>query len=332
MAITDGGSAINIKQDIVENGDSYDFYQAVKLLNKLAAVPSGSGVAQANLRIQPELNLEYPQADIAEISYDETAGQYRITTTFFGLYGVSSPLPGFYTEELLDDEWDESSSRKEFLDVIHNHIYPLLYQAWLKYKFAHNVVEIEDHKYLEVIYSLIGLGEVYRDESEPYGYLLKYSGLLSQRIKSLLGLKTILQDRLGDIGLDIKPCVERKVPIVKQQRCLLGLQNTTLGADACIGKQVVDRSGKFDIEIGPLNAQEFSRLSQARDTVDSIKTILKIYLVQPLDYSISLLLEPGAIKPGKLGERESSILGINCWLSSRQNEGIERIELVDARA
>ena len=194
------------------------------------------------------------------------------------------------------------------------------------------MVEIEDHKYLEVIYSLIGLGEVYRDESEPYGYLLKYSGLLSQRIKSLLGLKTILQDRLGDIGLDIKPCVERKVPIVKQQRCLLGLQNTTLGVDACIGKQVVDRSGKFDIEIGPLNAQEFSRLSQARDTVDSIKTILKIYLVQPLDYSISLLLEPGAIKPGKLGERESSILGINCWLSNRQNEGIERIELVDARA
>ncbi len=302
------------------------------MLNKLAAVPSGSGVATANLRIQPELSLEYPQADIADVSYDETAGQYRITTTFFGLYGVSSPLPGFYTEELLDDEWDESSSRKEFLDVIHNHIYPLLYQAWLKYKFAHNVVEIEDPKYLEVIYSLIGLGEVYRDESEPYGYLLKYSGLLSQRIKSLLGLKTILQDRLGDIGLDINPCVERKVPIVKQQRCLLGLQNTMLGVDACIGKQVVDRSGKFDIEIGPLNAQEFSRLSQARDTVDSIKTILKIYLVQPLDYSISLLLEPGAIKPGKLGERESSILGINCWLSSRQNEGIERIELVDARA
>lgn len=302
------------------------------MLNKLAAVPSGSGVATANLRIQPELSLEYPQADIADVSYDETAGQYRITTTFFGLYGVSSPLPGFYTEELLDDEWDESSSRKEFLDVIHNHIYPLLYQAWLKYKFAHNVVEIEDPKYLEVIYSLIGLGEVYRDESEPYGYLLKYSGLLSQRIKSLLGLKTILQDRLGDIGLDIKPCVERKVPIVKQQRCLLGLQNTTLGVDACIGKQVVDRSGKFDIEIGPLNAQEFSRLSQARDTVDCIKTILKIYLVQPLDYSISLLLEPGAIKPGKLGVRESSILGINCWLSSQRNKDIKRIELIDARA
>jgi type VI secretion system protein ImpH len=283
-----------------------------------------------NLRIQPELNLDHPQSDIAEISQDKKTGNYQITTTFFGLYGVSSPLPGFYTEELFDDEWDELSARKDFFDVIHNHLYPLLYQAWLKYKFSHNMVEFEDHKYAEIIFSLIGLSEAYRVESRHYGYLLRYSGLLSQRIRSQPGLKTLLQEHLGDIGLDIIPCVERKVPIVKKQRCVLGKQNAVLGFDACIGKEVVGRSGKFNIEIGPLNTEQFDDFVQGNESIQIIKTLIKFYLVQPLAYSINLLLEPGAVNVASIGERRSSTLGCNCWLLDQSNQQIDRVEMYDA--
>jgi len=300
------------------------------LLTKLAGEKrTGNGTAP-RLRIQPELNLDYPQSDITEISRDDKTENYQITTTFFGLYGVSSPLPGFYTEELLDDEWDEFSSRKAFFDVIHNHIYPLLYQAWLKYKFSHNIVEFEDKKYAEIIFNLIGLGDAFRDERLHYGFLLKYSGLLSQRIKSLLGLKTLLQDHLGEIGLDIKPCQEQAVPIVKKQHCVLGLQNATLDVDACIGQQVVDRSGKFNIEIGPVNAEQFSAFSQDNETIQVIKMLLKVYLVQPLEFSITLLLESGVVSPACVGKHESSVLGRNCWLVNQSNEKIDRVDLVDA--
>ncbi len=327
MADSRRRSIINIKQDLVDNGDTYDFYQAVKLLNKLVPAKTGDQEFNPALRIQPELNLDYPQSDIAGISHDEDTGSYDITTTFFGLYGVSSPLPGFYTEELLDDEWDELGSRKAFFDIIHNHVYPLLYQAWLKYKFSHNVVEFEDPKYEEIIFSLIGLGEAYRSEPKKYGYLLQYAGLLSQRTKSMAGLKTILRDHLGDIGIDIKPCVPRRVPIVRQQRCLLGQQHTTLGGDACIGKEVADRGGKFSVELGPLNAQQFSEMTIRGDTIDWIKTLLKLYLVQPLEYGITLLLEPGAEQPAALGDADASVLGNNCWLIDSLNREVECIDL-----
>lgn len=302
------------------------------MLNKLAQANQGDQDKPTRLQIQPELNLDYPQSDIKEISRDDETGGYRITTTFFGLYGVSSPLPGFYTEELLDDEWDEYRSRKDFFDVIHNHVYPLLYEAWLKYKFSHNAVEFVDPKYCEIIFSLIGLDQSFRSKQEKSGYLLKYAGLLGQRTRSLLGLKTILQDFLGELGVDIKPCQQRKVPIVKSQRCLLGMQNATLGQDACIGKEVVDRSGKFSIEIGPLSARQFSSIKQGRAIVDRIKSLLRIYLVQPLEFNISLLLKPGALKPGRLGDSASSVLGNNCWLINQPNKEIARIELIDSAA
>ena len=327
MAVTYGRQIISIRKDIVENGDSYDFYQAVKLLNKLVKEKTPVQGPSPGLRIQPELNLDYPQSDIAGIKRDPDSGNYEITTTFFGLYGVSSPLPGFYTEELLDDEWDELGGRKAFLDVIHNHIYPLLYQAWLKYRFDHNVVEFKDPKYEEIIFSLIGLGEDYRAKPGKYGYLLKYSGLLSQRVKNLPGLKAILRDHLGHIGVNVRPCIRRKVSIVKQQRCLLGQQNTIVGADACIGKEVIDRSGRFDIEIGPLNTRQFAEMTIRGDTIRRVKNLLKLYLVQPLEYGITLLLEPGAEQPARIGDADRSVLGENCWLIGSPNKDIEKIEL-----
>ncbi len=327
MADTHRRPVINLAQDLVENGDAYDFYQAVKLLHRLAPTQPAEPKATATLRIQPELNLDYPQADIAAIGRDAANGGYHVTTTFFGLYGVSSPLPGFYTEELLDDEWDELGSRKAFFDIIHNQIYPLLYQAWLKYRFGHNLVEFDDPKYAEIIFSLIGLGAAYRKSPGRYGYLLKYAGLLGQRVKSLAGLKTMLRDHLPGLGIDIRPCVPRKVPIVKQQRCLLGRQHTTLGEDAWIGQQVEDRAGKFSIELGPLGAERFASLMQYGDTFDRIRTLTRLYLVQPLEQTIALLLEPGAEQPARLGDADGTLLGTNCWLIDSPNREIERIEL-----
>jgi type VI secretion system protein ImpH len=265
------------------------------------------------------LNLDYPQSDIAEISKSEGDNQYQITTTFFGLYGVSSPLPGFYTEELLDDEWDELENRKSFLDVIHNHLYPLLYQAWLKYKFPVNTVEFESKKYWEIIFSLIGLPEAFRQDQAQYGYLLKYSGILSQRSKSMQGLQSILSDYFQDLVVTIQPCVERVVPIIDKQRCLLGLQNYQLGEDSCIGQQVADRTGKFNILLGPVNQQQFEALQSEGKSVKFIQSILAVYLNQPLEFNVIFVLEIDVLQSTQLGQSNWSALGQSTWLFAQSN-------------
>ncbi|HHO59242.1 MAG TPA: hypothetical protein ENJ64_03290, partial [Thiotrichales bacterium] len=145
--------AITVIDDILAEGSAFDFYQAIRLLDRLTpasvcrppvnmpaaeekprrqaktvrrqkkTVSRGAGDAAGKLssiRIRPELNLDYPQADIVAINALDDGG-YEILTTFMGLYGVSSPLPGFITEELLDDEWDEQNAAREFIDILHYH-------------------------------------------------------------------------------------------------------------------------------------------------------------------------------------------------------------------
>ena len=317
MAIKTGGKAINIIDDIVENAEEYDFYQAVRLLKKLSS--SASNENDAELRIRPELNLDFPHSEIVEINELDDKNKFEIITTFFGLYGVSSPLPGFYTEELLDDEWEEREAARGFFDVIHNHMYPLLFQAWLKYRFSHNAIEEGGAKYWEIIYSLLGLNEDFRANKRLTGCLLKYAGIISQQPKTMLGLKTILNDYVEDAQIEIQPCVSRKVNIVTHQRCNLGRRNYQLGEDLVLGQEVEDRSGKFVIEIGPVDTDMLNRITTDASMLNDIREIVGLFLNQPLDYEILLIISPNTEQSIQLGNKESARLAQNTWLVDQSN-------------
>jgi len=308
-------STINIIDDIVENGEEYDYFQAVRLLSRLNEKQD----KKIDLCINPELNLEFSSSNISSINkFGDSA--YNIVTTFFGLYGVSSPLPGFYTEELLDAEWNEQESSKGFLDVIHHHLYPMLYQAWLKYKFSYNAIESKNSEYWEIIYSLMGLSKEFRKQSSLQSHLLKYAGILSQQPKTLMGLKTILLDYFIDIPVNIIPCVRRYVGIEKRQRNILGIANTSLTEDMYIGQRIDDRGGLFEVHIGPLNHKQFKRISSQPDDLNFVRELVRMFLIQPLECRIKLVIEKGMVQPLALGEKGNALLGLNAWMVEFNNQ------------
>jgi len=232
---------------------------------------------------------------------------------------VASPLPGYYTEELLDDEWEERDASRGFLDVIHQHLYPLLYKAWVKYRFSHNAIESNDERYWAIIYSILGLPEEFREFGDLSGQFIKYAGIISQRPKTQLGLNTILSDYLKEMPVDIEPCVYRDVPIVEHQRCKLSSMNNVLGNDSVIGEEICDRSGKYNLHIGPLTAEQFQELLTNKKHMKFIRTISDLFLVQPLQCEVILHLDKDAVKPISLGEPGYSALGQSTWLVHQKN-------------
>ena len=343
MARTLRRSAINIIDDLQKHGEDYDFYQAVRLLERAKqqkaaqqAIPATDGATQTKLpgrrrvraqvaeqqqaaaqdriRIRPELSLDYADSDIAGVQTLDD-GSVELTTTFMGLYGISSPLPAYYTEELLDDEWDGNTAPRDFLDIIHQHLYPLLFKAWQKYRFGHQTVEQGESKYWDLLYSIIGLADPeFRGSSKYANRFLPYLGLLSQRQKSMLGLRTILRDALQIPNLDIEPCVTRDVSIPVEQHSLLSVGQVTLGVDATIGQLITDRMGKAIIRISGVSSEHFQTFINDQESLDFIRTLTKFYLVQPLDVEIVLRLDQGAIKTAEISGPCWSALGIDTWL------------------
>lgn len=233
-------------------------------------------------------------------------------TTFFGLYGTASPLPSFYTEELFDDEWEDDGSARGFLDIFHYQLYPLLYEAWKKYRFNLNTIEYNNEKYWSILYSLIGLDQSLIKQVKDAGQFVKYAGILGIHPKSAMGLQTILADLIPDIDVQIDQCVARKVKISSHQKLKLGLQNSQLGDNSVLGETVDDAMGQFKVILGPVKHHQFEQLLNNSALVKQIKSLIKLYLIQPLTYHIELTLVPGEERNVTLGN--NSQLGQSTWV------------------
>lgn len=270
--------------------------------------------------------MEYPQTDISWVKERENGDGYEMETTFFGLYGVSSPLPGFYTEELFDDEWEDETSAKGFLDIIHYKLYPLLYQAWQKYRFNLNAIEHNDEHYWSILFSLIGLDKDVRHKIKNSGSLLKYAGILGMHPKSKMGLQQILSDMFKDIKISIEECTPRLIKIEAHQCCLLGQQNNQLGETSVLGEQIIDGMGQFSIKLGPVSQTQFNEIFNDKDLIKTIQSITHLFLVQPLLFNIDLTIERGEEENIALGN--DSMLGQNSWVGVQENMPSYSVRLV----
>ncbi len=313
-----------VKEDLLQNTTSYAFFQAIRLLRYFAGregMHDDERFLNENLRIRPHLSLAFPGTDMTDMQEvrDEDEGilQYHITATFLEMYGSSSPLPTFYTEDLLGDANEDITVVQDFLNIINTPLYPLFIRSWSKYRLMIKVLDEREQAYLERLYCLCGLGlpELRKEIQHPYR-LLRYIGLFTQWPRSALGLKTLLSDALGGVPVDVEPCKHRRVRIPDDQRLQLGVQGNMLGEEAVLGELVDDRLGKIAIHIGPMNAHDYHDNLPGTDRYDWIVQLIRLYLVEPLTCELRYSMIPEEARQVKLGGFTWAAVGYDTWLYS----------------
>ncbi len=313
METTNRPKAAFIKK-ILKEGHNFNYIQLLRLFEVLKR----DSDQKINIRTRPALSFEFPSADISHISFNQTDNekQFDIIATFLGLYGVSSPLPNFYTEDLFLERSEDKSTIRDFLDIFNQRIYYLFYECWRRYRLFFNVTEDKKEEYLNIIFCLLGLGEkeFKRKLSNPER-LFRYLGLITQWPRSGLGLQSILRDISGINGLEIEYCILRSVSIPKEQRCSLGSQCSSLGIDTVIGTNIKDRQGKFRIKTGILNKDEFRKILPGTIGYKDILAFTRFYLPIPLDYEILVEIAGDEINPVSLGSNWAN-LGFDTWVFS----------------
>jgi type VI secretion system protein ImpH len=308
MATPHGKSPSPLKDELVSQAPRFAFYQAMRLLNRLSS---------GEVRVRPELSLGFPASDVTRIEERPDKNGFAMTATFLGLYGVSSPLPAFYTEDLFRDD---SAATREFLDILHQRLYTLLFESWKKYRLFIQLAETKSQAPMEMLYALCGLSAKGAPGTNSYA-LLRYAGLLGGRPRSALGLTTMLTDFLKGAAVEIIPFVSRAVKIPRDQQLCLGSGQTTLGHDTFVGAEFVDRQGKFRVRIGPLNRHRFRDLLQGGEEHQAVVGLIDSYLTDPLEYDFELILQGAETRPVCLGAHEWSRLGLDTTLFTNRFHG-----------
>lgn len=313
---------------LLQEAHRFPFQQAIRLLHQILRLEAGTQLSEAELdravRCRPELSLAFAPADVAAI--DQVADdpkRYLLTLTFLGLYGASSPLPTFYTEDLLE-EWREGQDIcRRFFDLINQDLYTLLFRGWAKYQLAYQVHENQNEQTCEHLFALFGLPEkLWRAQlRQPYK-LLRYIGLTTQNPRSAAGLQAMLRDYLENDAIEVQQCVQRKVPIPEQQRLLLGIQGCRLGEESFLGREMEERSSKFRLCITAVNGAQFHSLLPDQPNFAETVELVHLYVTSPLVWDLQLSLPPESVQSTTLGGGTAGSwaqLGWNTWLSSEDS-------------
>ncbi len=320
-----------IAEDLLKNSSAYSFTQAIRLL--LYYIHAGGdqydGVMRRKIRVHPHLSLDFPGTDIVSIEQKATdPDKYFITATFLGLYGASSPLPTFYTEDLLDEASEDKSISRDFIDIINSPAYVLFFKCWAKYSFLYNLVESRRDDMLDRLFCLLGFGteKIRQSVSHPLR-LLRYIGLATQMPRSAEGLRALISDAISEPSVAIEQCIPAMVEIPHDQRCILGRRGHCLGEDASIGSFVSDSTGKFRIHAGPLPEKKFQELLPDGAPFTLIGRFAEYYLDQPLDWDMEIEVNEAEIRPVNLGDTGVCRLGWNTWLGSDSAYTENRVRL-----
>jgi type VI secretion system protein ImpH len=314
IAVTPGetvsDSGLGLAERLTAEGHAFSFFQAVRLLRRL--------VNTDPVRMRPKLSLGFPAADIDRIDRTEDgSAAFLLTATFMGLYGSSSPLPTFYTEDLLDEASEDGTVARDFIDVINHRLYLLLYNGWLKHRLTLQVVEEEHAAYLTMLYCLAGLGEKeMRDDLTDPSALIRYAGILTQTPSSALGLETILGDALNGLPVTVISCMPRQTEIPEDQRLALGKRANRLGVHSVLGSRMEDRMGKFRIQIGPLDETAYREFYPGEGAYEKTVFLTNLYLSDPLEYDLEIVLATDRITTAGLGTKKWAHLGFDTWVFS----------------
>ncbi len=318
--------------ELLRNPQQFTFYQAVRLLLADSVDSRQQDLScpanEEQVRFRPHASFGFPSSDVQSIDKQlvEHDGQppYRMTINFSGLYGSVSPLPAFYTEELLAGNREESNQR-DFFDLFHHRIIALIYYSWEKYRYYLQFQPGGTDRFSQWIYALVGLGgREQRDGLDlDWERLLAYIGLLSMRSCSAPTLSRIISHYFLGLPVNILECIERWVVIDQQQHALLGENCNSLGIDCTIGERVRDRSGKFRVSIGPLNFSDFRKYLPDGANYRSLHDLVRFSLKDQLDFDISLKLLEDEIPALNLSSSNPCRLGWSTWLGEPLAEDAE---------
>lgn len=316
--------AAPIVKEIKERAREFNFFQAVYLLSKARADSAALGdkgpVSREPVRFRANATLGFPSADVDSLVETAPRGDSQLppllcTVNFLGLYGPASPLPVFYTEDVLGRTDDENTSR-HFLDIFHHRLVSFVYRAWAKYHHQAQFTPGKIDPFSEQLLALVGMysGGKAGSSALEWRKLIPLIGVLGMRARSADTLANIVSYYFDGVPASVQEFIVRRVSIDPSQHARLGTSQCVLGREAFLGASVPDASTKFCLHLGPVDFMTYKNLLPGRGGHRELRALMQVALVDRLDYDVSIKVDVRDVPALNLDKKTGGALGWTSWL------------------
>jgi type VI secretion system protein ImpH len=320
MAAADRGKIPALVKRLHERANVYSLVQVLRLL-RLALTEKNRRSLFDHLRVRADLSFSAPSGEVCSV--EKRSGEesetvaFLVTSTLLQLYGTGSPLPLFYTQELIREKNRGYSTSREFLDILNGILHESYFALWQKYSLQVSMFESPNRDLWERLYCFCGLGsDSLRKHYSTPARFIAFSALASRPVKTAEGLRTMLAELTSTVDLRIEQCVVRKAPIPVDQKCVVGERGNILGESIYIGNRLTDRMNAIRIHIGPLQMDALQEYLPDGKIIGIYGEVIRFYLDRLMIWDCKIGIYSQTMKTVQPGNRKSALLGWNTWLFS----------------
>ncbi|WP_435230882.1 type VI secretion system baseplate subunit TssG [Pseudopelagicola sp. nBUS_20] len=319
MAPRDGVRADNLTHldKLRDTPEKHHIFHAFRILE--SAFPDAPRIGNSrrpredNVRFEQEAELSFPPSTVSDFAMGKAGKPARLTNRFFGLFGPHGPLPLHLTEYARDRlRQHRDPTFVAFANTLTHRMMSLLFRAWRSGQPAPSFDRGDNDAFERKVAALAGYRGDHMRGRDDFPDLAKrhFTGLLSQGTRNAEGLVSIVS-AFFDARVGITQFVGSWLELEPGDRWELG-RPSALGQSTSIGERVWTRSSKFRLVIGPLTLDEYTRLLPGGASMERLRSIVRNYVGDALDWDVNLILQAKEIPEPILGQTVR--LGQTCWI------------------
>ncbi len=261
-----------------------NFYRLCQLLEKLnpdrPLMGSTSHPGDDPVRFAPHPGMGFPASELKAVEYDEEDDSIPplIRATFMGMYGVDSPLPTAYLDDITQRR-EGHEALQGFLDIFSHRILTQFYRIWRKYSYPGTFESGGTDRISQSLLGLVGLGIPGTAEhiATPVSRFLSLLGVLQQPGKTQEGMQALVTLLAPDTTVQVSPYCLRPVEVSQ----LLGFYDDDdflLDGNMPLGDGVMDASSQLLIALYTENEQESQGWKPDGLLYQDFIVMLRVYL------------------------------------------------------
>lgn len=268
-----------------------------------------------------------------------------VETNFMAPAGAQGVLPQQDTSLILQRLKDEDTSLRDFLDLFHHRLMSYFVRAWEKYRHFVNYEQAADDgglasgadgdPFTQCLRRLVGRTPYSASPGFDENVLLHYAGVFSDRRRSALSLKGVLEDYLA-VGIAVVELHPRRTQLLAEYRWRLpegrrrAQQGPRLGDGLILGTSVLVAQTSFLVRIGPLGLDEFRQHLPDGERFLPLNRLIRFFVGCEFVFEIQLLLHADQAPQFRLGSRGEGVrLGWETWIGgSAQSDVLDQVRFV----
>lgn len=284
-----------------------NFYRFCQLLEQnspdgyllgTADKPSGDPV-----RFRPWPGMGFPASELRTVETDEEHPERppTVRTTFLGMYGVDSPLPTAYLDDIAQCR-EGGEATTAFLDIFSHRFTTQYYRIWRKYAYPATFEAGATDATSQCLLGLVGLGipGTAENVATPVSRFLALLGSMRLPTRNAEGIRQLVSLLAPETTTTIISPDPVKIQVA--QRSGLGAsRRVALSQRATLGKTGKEACSRILLVLATNSQQEAAGWLPGGQLHADLKVLLRVYLGYRSDVRLRLTVPVSALPEPRLG-------------------------------